>query len=210
MFGFVLGDSPQPIHRVHRCWLPQQWQQHRSWLGGEFIGLTILFGNVVNFLYSPLSVHFQVVEMVRKFWLTSAVIFWPKGSCIQVAVAVMVSMFFLGFQLYHMPFNTRTDNWFQVMALVGLLLVYFMGLLIKVQPNLEQRYAFDSLLQLVTGAVAAIVLVVPIIHKARLRLGACRGVADRSLSMIELPVLRGLEADYSLMDDEDAALQGSA
>jgi hypothetical protein len=45
----------------------------------------------------------EVVEMVRKFLLTSAVIFWPKGSCVQVAVAVMVSMFFLGFQLYHMP-----------------------------------------------------------------------------------------------------------
>jgi hypothetical protein len=107
----------------------------------------------------------EVVEMLRKFLLTSAVIFWPKGSCIQVAVAVMVSMFFLAFHMYHMPYDTQTDNWFQCVALVGLLLVYFMGLLIKVQPDLEQRYGFDNLLQIVTAVVGGIVVGVPIIHK---------------------------------------------
>ena len=153
--------------------------------------------------------------MVRKFLLTSAVIFWPKGSCIQVAVAVMVSMFFLGFHLYHMPYDSRADNWFQVVALSGLLLVYFMGLLIKVQPNLEQRYAFDSLLQLISGAVAAIVLVVPIIHKARLRVRTMQ-IVSRSRSMIELPTLSsehvsgGMGGDYALMDDEDDNTKDSA
>ena len=152
--------------------------------------------------------------MVGKFLLTSAVIFWPKGSCIQVAVAVMVSMFFLGFHLYHMPYDSRADNWFQVVALSGLLLVYFMGLLIKVQPNLEQHYAFDSLLQLVSGAVAAIVLVVPIIHKARLRVRAMQTVS-RSRSTIELPTLSehvggGMGGDYALMDDEDDHAKDSA
>jgi predicted outer membrane repeat protein len=35
-------------------------------------------------------IFLQVLEMVRKFLLTSAVIFWPKGSCIQLAVAVVL------------------------------------------------------------------------------------------------------------------------
>jgi hypothetical protein len=135
----------------------------------------------------------EVVEMLRKFLLTSAVIFWPKGSCIQVAVAVMVSMFFLAFQMYHMPYDTRADNWFQVLALVGLLLVYFMGLLIKVQPHLESRYGFDAILQLVSGGVAAITVAVPIIHKARLKWRA-RGRA-RSGTMIEF--------SEPLMNDKD-------
>jgi hypothetical protein len=111
----------------------------------------------------------EVVEMVRKFLLTSAVIFWPKGSCVQVTVAVLVSTFFLVFHVYHMPFDSPTDNWFQVFALVGLLLVYFMGLLIKVQPDLESRYSFDSVLQIVSMAVGIIVVGVPIIHKSRLK-----------------------------------------
>jgi hypothetical protein len=126
----------------------------------------------------------EVVEMMRKFLLTSAVIFWPKGSCIQVAVAVVVSVFFLAFQMYHMPYDTSADNWFQVLALVGLLLVYFMGLLIKVQPDLESRYGFDAILQFVATAVAAIIVAVPIIHKAR-REWRARGRA-RSGTMVEL------------------------
>jgi predicted outer membrane repeat protein len=153
----------------------------------------------------------EVMEMVRKFLLTSAVIFWPKGSCIQVAVAVMVSMFFLALQMYHMPYDTHVDNWFQVLALVGLLLVYFMGLLIKVQPNLEQRYSFDVLLQFVSIAVASIVVGVPIIHKARLHWRA-RGVA-RSHSSVELTETllsvenAGLSETILLADEEDSADQ---
>jgi hypothetical protein len=127
----------------------------------------------------------EVVEMLRKFLLTSAVIFWPKGSCIQVAVAVTVSVFFLAFQMYHMPYDSSVDNWFQVLALVGLVLVYFMGLLIKVQPDLESRYGFDALLQLVSAAVAAIMVAVPIIHKARLKWRA-RGRARSGTTMVEM------------------------
>jgi hypothetical protein len=160
----------------------------------------------------------EVVEMVRKFLLTSAVIFWPKGSCVQVAVAVMVSMFFLGFHLYHMPYDTRADNWFQVLALAGLLLVYFMGLLIKVQPNLEQRYGFDALLQLVAFAVAAIVVAVPIIHKARLfmrKRSAGRATQSQEqaiaveLSEALLPPGEGNHTHYTMMGDGDVGAKTS-
>ena len=43
--------------------------------------------------------------------------------------------------------------WLQVLALVGLLLVNIMGLLIKVQPDLESEYGFDLLLQIVSAVV---------------------------------------------------------
>jgi hypothetical protein len=127
----------------------------------------------------------EVLEMARKFLLTSAIIFWPKGTCIQVAVAVIVSIFFLTLHMYYMPYDTHTDNWLQVSALVGLLLFYFMGLLIKVQPQLEERYGFDVLLQIVSIAVATIAVGVPIIHKFRLYLRV-RGAKARSHSSVEL------------------------
>ena len=45
-----------------------------------------------------LLVHaWEVVEMLRKLMLTSSLIFWPKGSVVQITVAVLVSMFFLCF-----------------------------------------------------------------------------------------------------------------
>ena len=64
---------------------------------------------------------------MRKFLLTSAIIFWPRGSCIQVTVAVLVSVLFLVLHAYFTPFDTAADNWLQAIALTGLLLVYFMG-----------------------------------------------------------------------------------
>jgi hypothetical protein len=116
---------------------------------------------------STVVLAWEVTEMLRKFLLTSALIFWSKGTCIQVTVAVLVSIFFLVFHVYHMPFVSAVDNWSQLLALVGLLLVYFMGLLIKVQPDLESRYGFDGILQVVASVVAGIVFVVPMFHKTR-------------------------------------------
>ena len=116
---------------------------------------------------STVVLAWEVTEMLRKFLLTSALIFWPKGTCIQVTVAVLVSIFFLVFHVYHMLFVSAVDNWSQLLALVGLLLVYFMGLLIKVQPDLESRYGFDGILQVVASVVAGIVIIVPMFHKTR-------------------------------------------
>jgi hypothetical protein len=98
------------------------------------------------------------------------------------------------------------------MALVGLLLVYFMGLLIKVQPNLEQRYGFDALLQLVSVAVAAIVVAVPIIHKARLYMrkrsaGRAAQLQDQGIAVeLSHTLLASGEDDhthYTMMGDDD-------
>jgi len=74
-----------------------------------------------------------VIEMVRKFILTSAVIFFNQGSSMQVATAVLVSIFFLVLHVCYLPFADSSDNWLQGLALVGLVLMYFIGLLIKVR-----------------------------------------------------------------------------
>jgi hypothetical protein len=74
----------------------------------------------------------EVIEMVRKFILTSAVIFFNEGSSMQVATAVLVSISFLVLHVCYLPFAESSDNWLQGVALVALLLVYFIGLLIKV------------------------------------------------------------------------------
>jgi hypothetical protein len=74
----------------------------------------------------------EVIEMVRKFILTSAVIFFNEGSSMQVATAVLGSIFFLVLHVCYLPFADSSDNWLQGLALVALLLVYFIGLLIKV------------------------------------------------------------------------------
>jgi hypothetical protein len=102
-----------------------------------------------------------VIEMVRKFILTSAVIFFNEGSSMQVATAVLVSMFFLVLHVCYLPFADSSDNWLQGLALVALVLVYFIGLLIKVQPQKNNVDSLDALLQAVSAVVAIIGIAVP-------------------------------------------------
>jgi hypothetical protein len=101
----------------------------------------------------------EVIDLLRKFLLTCAITFWPKGSCIELALAVMISVFFLAFHIHHMPFESVSNNWLQVMALVALLLTYFMGLLIKVQPDLEHQNGFDVVLSSVSVTIGIISLI---------------------------------------------------
>jgi hypothetical protein len=141
--------------------------------------------------------------MVRKFLLTSAVIFFPKGSCIQIAVAVVVSIFFLVLHAHYTPYASALNNWLQTLALVGLLLVYLLGLLIKAQPDMENRGSFDVVLQLVTVAVAAIVVAVPVLIKANKKWQERSAV--RLSEAVELAIFvpdQRADDGYHLMDDE--------
>jgi hypothetical protein len=112
------------------------------------------FSHVVSFEFTHLNFtpRWKVLELVRKFLLTSAMIFFDQGSsaqvsyglaahkislkliCVlrQVTVAVFVSVLFLALHIRYLPFVDNTDNWLQGTALVALCLVYFAGLLIKV------------------------------------------------------------------------------
>jgi hypothetical protein len=138
----------------------------------------------------------EVVEMIRKLLLTSAVIFCNKGSCMQISVAMLVSMFFLAFHMFHMPYETPMDNWLQVVALVSLLLMYFMGLIIKAQPALEQTYGFDAILQVVATAVGMLVLVVAFVHKAGLRWRhRTRSIGEIDGEIIEPFICKGDDAE---------------
>jgi predicted outer membrane repeat protein len=120
-----------------------------------------------------LALGWEVLEMVRKFLLTSAVLFLDQGSVRQVASALVVSVLFLVLHVRVLPFEDSTDNWLQGVALVALCIVYFAGLIIKTLPATASASSFDSLLQLSSVAVVLIVLTVPAFRKVK---SWCRGV----------------------------------
>jgi hypothetical protein len=60
-----------------------------------------------------------------------------------------------------------------------------MGLLIKVQPGLEQQYDFDTLLQFVTVVVGVIAISLPVLQKAGLKWRQWRRNVRRSSNQSE-------------------------
>jgi hypothetical protein len=114
-----------------------------------------------------LALGWEVLEMLRKFALTSAVLFLHQGSVAQVAVALVVSVCFLVLHVRVLPFASNADNWLQGMALVGLCIVYFVGLIIKALPESDVGSSFDSLLRVSSTAIFVVAFAIPLCLKAK-------------------------------------------
>jgi hypothetical protein len=114
-----------------------------------------------------LAIGWEVLEMLRKFVLTSVVLFLHQGSVAQVAVALVVSVCFLVLHVRVLPFASNADNWLQGAALVALCIVYFVGLIIKAQPESDVGSSFDSLLQLSATAIFVVAFAIPLCLKAK-------------------------------------------
>jgi hypothetical protein len=130
-----------------------------------------------------LALGWEVLEMLRKFILTSAVLFLHQGSVAQVAVALVVSVCFLVFHVRVLPFASNADNWLQGFALVGLCIVYFVGLIIKALPESDIGSYFDSLLQLSSTAIFFVAFAIPLCLKAKFWY---RGIVGKSRANTEM------------------------
>jgi hypothetical protein len=111
--------------------------------------------------HGRLALGWEVLEMLRKFLLTSAVIFLHQGTVSQVAVALVVSVCFLVLHVRILPFAANADNWLQGVALVALCIVYFVGLIMKALAYSDAGSPFDELLQVSSIAIFVLALAIP-------------------------------------------------
>jgi hypothetical protein len=129
-----------------------------------------------------LALGWEVLEMFRKFLLTSAVIFFHQGSVEQVAIALVLSVMFLVLHVRVLPFADNLDNWLQGVALTALCIVYFSGIIIKALGP-EAGAAYDPVLQASSLAVIALLAVVPAFLKAK---RWCSGRGKKSQPPLQL------------------------
>lgn len=113
-------------------------------------GMRARFG----FLYSGFMVVFwfgELVEMVRKFFMTAFVIFVAPGSLTQIGAALLVSATFLGMHLYYNPYENPMENRTQSIALWGMTITMLIGFLLtangcSVGSDIQQGSPTEALL----------------------------------------------------------------
>jgi hypothetical protein len=88
----------------------------------------------------------EVVDLVRKLLLSSAVLFVPEGSIERIAIALLVSVTFQVLQAYYQPYNSPHKNRMADAAGAALSLTYYLTLLIKASPLAKDQEALGVLL----------------------------------------------------------------
>jgi hypothetical protein len=164
----------------------------------------------------------EVVDLVKKLLLSSAILFVPEGSISRIAFALFIAVSAQVLQAHFAPYNSPHKNRIADAAGMALSLTYFITLLIKVQP-LVQESALGVLLilLLVFMAVACIAALVAMKRQAavvlrtkkkmqgRLAAGAAGedddddGGGAGSIEMGELPSSDIANPAYVDEDDED-------
>jgi hypothetical protein len=108
--------------------------------------------------YNPRFWYYEVVELLRKFILTSAVLVFLPGSASQLVVALLVSMVTATAVLLMRPMATVGDNNIVLVSNWSLWVLLFVGLLIRSGIAHSDHYDRRGL-----GIfIAAVVLFVPI------------------------------------------------
>jgi len=88
----------------------------------------------VHFLYyqyRPEHWYFEVLECVRKMFLTGLMMFVMQNSATQLAIGVLISFLSFGAFAYIEPFLDPNDSWMQMCAQFATFLVLLTGLLFK-------------------------------------------------------------------------------
>jgi hypothetical protein len=111
----------------------------------------------------------EVVDLVRKLLLSSAVLFVPQGSIERISIALLISGTFLVLQAYHQPYNSPHKNRMAEAAGVALSLTYYLTLLIKAAPLAQDQEALGVLLilLLVFVALAGVAAVVAMMRQTK-------------------------------------------
>jgi hypothetical protein len=88
----------------------------------------------------------EVVDLVKKLLLTSAVLFVPEGSIERVGIALLLSGTFQVLQAYYQPYNSPYKNRMADAAGAALSLTYDLTLLVKASPLAQDQDALGALL----------------------------------------------------------------
>jgi uncharacterized protein YacL len=82
-------------------------------------------------------VHANLLQMLRKAFITGILMFFNKGSLVQVVVAMVFCLAFLCAVAWLRPFASRTANLFKVGAEAALLVSLMLIVLLKVDLSKE-------------------------------------------------------------------------
>jgi len=80
--------------------------------------------------YVPVAFYWELVELLKKFILSSVVIFIKPGTLAQVAFAYIVTLLFFLAQISVIPFGEMDDNFYNFISLLSTILTLFCGLVI--------------------------------------------------------------------------------
>ena len=122
----------------------------------------------------PIKKYWEVLEMVRKLFLTTLVLLFNKGTTMQIALACVWSLVFLLAHALYQPFKDPADNRLQTLALSSLSATYFIGVLIQVRPTAGQSAQFATLLTILTAVVACAATISTTLHAYKRGAGAVR------------------------------------
>jgi len=81
--------------------------------------------------YEPDFYWWEVVEMIRKFFLTGLILFMAPGSIAQLASALMIGTYFMAAHVKYQPFILREEDNLQSMSLITTVLILIFGIMIK-------------------------------------------------------------------------------
>eukprot|EP00937_MAST-01D_sp_MAST-1D-sp2_P007431 g7431.t1 len=113
---------------------------------------------VVNFIakeYKRTGVarYWEVIDFGKKLFLSSLVLFFPEGTTTRISVAVLVAGIALVALVWYRPFHHSIHNRLDFAASGALVLTYFVGLMMKVNPAASQHVAFSVILILLLVGV---------------------------------------------------------
>jgi hypothetical protein len=157
----------------------------------------------------------EVVDLVKKLLLSSAILFVPEGSISRIAFALFIAVSAQVLQAHYAPYDSPHKNRIADAAGAALSLTYFLTLLIKVEP-LVQEGAIGILLiiLLLFVAAACIAALVAMKRQAGVVLRKTEkkkkgqrapGVSQEgpSIEMTELPSSVVTNPAYEVNDDEE-------
>jgi hypothetical protein len=142
--------------------------------------------------------YWEVLEIVRKLLLSAGVLYFNKGTSMQITVAVLLSAISLVVHALYEPFKKPSDNRLQTLALSSLLATYFSGLLAKVQPDAVQEAEFGWTLTVLGSVVGVFALVNTGLENAK-KVGDSAEEAEKQLALLT----------GSASNDGGAAVRGS-
>eukprot|EP01113_Clastostelium_recurvatum_P034610 TRINITY_DN4715_c0_g1_i2.p1 TRINITY_DN4715_c0_g1~~TRINITY_DN4715_c0_g1_i2.p1 ORF type:complete len:1762 (+),score=339.09 TRINITY_DN4715_c0_g1_i2:247-5286(+) len=81
----------------------------------------------IYFMYKRGFFFWELLELVRRLFFTSLVLFVGRGSPTQFIVALLVSGMTVWCQTFFWPYVERSDNWIQLTSLLGIFFTLYYG-----------------------------------------------------------------------------------
>ena len=91
--------------------------------------------------YKPEFFYWETLEMLRKVSLTGLLIFFSKGSMLQIVAAVMITFLFLVATSLNKPFKDELANKFKLATECALMITLVFAIMLKVDLSKEVRPA---------------------------------------------------------------------